>query len=262
MAKRICKLEACGLPHRALGYCNRHYLKYKRFGDPHHATPIANQTGCAVADCERNVASRGWCALHYGRWRATGDPLEVRTPERIYKIPTPCLRRHCEKPATARGLCGKHYSRLLRTGTAEARGGIDECTVEDCFRVHKSGGFCGMHLQRVRKYGEPGPAYSLAGDGSPRRKGTNGYIMVTVNGRRTAEHRYVMERFLGRPLRRDENVHHVNGDKQDNRLDNLELWNTTQPSGQRVTDKVEWAREILSLYAPDLLAGGDRGVVA
>lgn len=67
------------------------------------------------------------------------------------------------------------------------------------------------------------------------------------NGR-VAEHTVVMSKALGRAILPGETVHHKNGVRDDNRIENLELWVSHQPSGQRPADLVEWAHEILRRY--------------
>ncbi len=69
---------------------------------------------------------------------------------------------------------------------------------------------------------------------------------------RMPEHRFVMAQHLGRPLTENEHVLHRNGVRHDNRLSKLELWTVPHPYGQRVTDLVAWAKEIIEKYESEL----------
>ena len=61
------------------------------------------------------------------------------------------------------------------------------------------------------------------GTGAERYFGANGYVVLRQNAKGIYEHRYVMEQHLSRKLYRHEHIHHRNGDRHDNRLENLEL---------------------------------------
>jgi hypothetical protein len=89
-----------------------------------------------------------------------------------------------------------------------------------------------------------------------RQVGRDGYVNVKLpDGRIAQEHRFVMEEHLGRRLLRAETVHHINGIRHDNRLENLELWFSPQPYGQRVEDLLQYVvamhRETLKALLAD-----------
>lgn len=156
----------------------------------------------------------------------------------------------CNSPAHTKGMCQKHYMnwKLHSEVTSADR----QCDMKGCNSRHYARGFCHLHWARKRRTGELGTITKRA---TGRYLHSEGYVYVKDPSSPNAtkwgyvlEHIKVMSESLGRPLDGKETVHHKNGIKDDNRIENLELWASRHPRGQRVEDLVAFAREILNTY--------------
>jgi hypothetical protein len=257
----VCSVEGCNKPRVSKGFCQNHYNKFKKYGDPLAGlTRTSERKKCGLEGCTVMIsaaATSGLCNRH--RLRSNTRKGLSRRP---YCSVEGCVRRS----APSSDLCGGHIARLACTGNVgepflfrrggRVIGGKSArrvlCSHPNCEEAAFAAGICKIHYEVLMRSGATSPALQL-GAGHVTKEG---YVLVFARHPnagakgKIGEHRLVMSLLLGRPLVKGENVHHKNGIRSDNRPDNLELWVKPQPHGQRVTDVVAWAREIIARYEP------------
>lgn len=227
---RKCKVDGCeNTGNIVQGFCNKHYSRWRRHGDPLAGGPEQDKSKwslkpgtkrkCKIEGCSNPFLAQDLCAMHYSRLVKHGDPLgggPFRKPAR-QQVKAECSVDGCTNWSTSRGLCPGHYQRDLR--------GLD----------------VNVPLGK-RNIGQPQTmslGYVIFNDRDHPQANKAGIVLM---------HRAVMAEILGRPLTRQETVHHKDGNRANNDPDNLELFTSNHPSGQRVEELYEWAEQIIAKY--------------
>jgi G:T-mismatch repair DNA endonuclease (very short patch repair protein) len=112
---RLCSVLDCSKNHLAKGFCNKHYLRNKRYGDPTHVIVRI----CSVAGCNKKHKGLGYCVNHLIHYRNHGDPLAYADPEETKKKQSASLKG---KTPWNKGKTGV-YSEKTRRGWSEKRKG-------------------------------------------------------------------------------------------------------------------------------------------
>lgn len=111
----VCSIDSCGKSVVSLGWCDSHYKRHMRYGDPlaggTSRLKLDKSAPCKVEGCERRQYLQQMCNMHYLRMKRHGDPLHQtrvynRTPE--------------EKVQAARDANAKDYRKRSETYKAKA----------------------------------------------------------------------------------------------------------------------------------------------
>lgn len=133
----------------------------------------------------------------------------------------------CERPVCARGLCRYHYREAHKRGFSEdlrvGKRPTRPCSVDGCDRHAQSVGYCWFHYQKLRRYGDPlHETQQRTG-----RRFERGYVALwrpdhpaSRDDGYVLEHRMLWWDTHG-PIPDGWQIHHINGIKDDNRLENL-----------------------------------------
>jgi len=114
MPNSTCVIAECAKLTVARGWCNSHYVRWKRYGDPlGGGAAVADKPKvCVEVGCGRDVVGWGWCRTHYRLWKAHGKPEHVGPrPLRL------CSVDGCQNKHRTGGYCSNHHEYNKRNGT-------------------------------------------------------------------------------------------------------------------------------------------------
>ena len=134
--RNICKVEGCQSVCANSGYCGKHYMRFKRHGDPLVVTKrrYTETSTCKILDCPNKPKAKNLCQKHWSQ-------------ERNKELGS-CSEKDCDNPVKAKGLCTTHYDRLRSKAKPT-------CTIEGCVKNQHVKEMCNQHYIMWKKHGDP-----------------------------------------------------------------------------------------------------------
>lgn len=110
----LCSVTGCELSTKSLGYCSKHYVRFKKYGNPETVLRNREQSAvpviCQVESCEKKSKSLGFCSTHLERFKRYGNPtpIGVKFPSRKGEFLSDGVQKTCstcyiEKPVAEFG---------------------------------------------------------------------------------------------------------------------------------------------------------------
>lgn len=153
-----CIVPDCQHTHWGRGYCQGHYARVLRHGDPQAGKPLQVKhplgAACAVESCPNKPHAHNLCVSHLSRLRTHGDVL-AGVPLAVARYDGMCPADGCDRPLKLHGYCRVHARRLQSFGLLERpEREVLICAAGTCDRPAKAGGYCNTHFERLRLRGD------------------------------------------------------------------------------------------------------------